>query len=198
LYDLRVITTNVAGNISTSAAVRVEVQNGAPTPTGVQLLNGSETAGKIDDGDTIVATYSQSLHVNSLCPAWSAGGDGSNQTIAGNNDVAVTVADGGAANDTLTIGSTSCTFHFGAIGLGSPGFATGGGLIFGKAGVNKSTISWNQSAHTLTIVLGSKSGSGTEGTVTSAAAAYTPDAAITSAVGTAITGTFTTLNSKQF
>jgi hypothetical protein len=164
----------------------------------MQLLNGSGTAGTIDEGDTIVVTYSQSLHVNSLCSTWPASGDGSDQSVTANKDVDVAVADGGASNDTLTIGSTSCTFHFGAIGLGAPGFTTSGNLSFGRAGSNKSTVTWSQSAHTLTIVLGSQTGAGTSASVTSSVPTYTPDPAITSAVGTPITGTFSTPNAKQF
>ena len=198
-YDLRVVTTDNAGNVANSATVTVEVQNGAPAPTNVQLVSGGTTSGRIDQGDTIVVTYSQSLHVNSLCSAWPAAGDGADQSITGNSQVTVTVTDGGASNDSLTVSSSTCSFQFGTIALGSTGYATGGNLTFnGSSSGTKSTITWDQSARTLTILLGQKSGSGTQGTVTAAAATYTPDPDITSAVGTPITGTFTTANAKQF
>jgi hypothetical protein len=71
-------------------------------------------------------------------------------------------------------------------------------MNFSGTGNNKSTIAWNQAAHTLTILLGGKSGPGTQGTVASTIATYTPDPAITSAVGTPITGTTSTPTGRQF
>jgi hypothetical protein len=111
--------------------------------------------------------------------------------------VTVTVVDGGASSDSITVASSTCTFHFGAISLGSTAYATGSNLTFKGSGSNVSTIAWDPVAQTLTILLGGKSG-GTQGTVSSSVATYTPDAAITNVVSTAITGTFATGNVAQF
>lgn len=198
MYDVRVITTSNAGVTFTSAPNRVEVQNGAPTPTSVRLVNGPGDAGRIDQGDTIVATFSQSLHVNSICSAWPAGGDGADQSITGNNRIAVDVADGGASVDTLEVTSTTCRLNFGVISLGAGGFATGGNLSFGGPLASQSTFVWDQSLRTLTVILGAKTGPGSQGAVSTARSIYSPDPAITNAVGVAISGTFTTPDARQF
>ncbi|HET6171779.1 MAG TPA: Ig-like domain-containing protein, partial [Gaiellales bacterium] len=190
-YDLRVITTDKSGNTFTSAPVLAEVQNAAPTATTVQLLDSAGTAGKAEQGDRIVATFSETLRVSTMCSTWS--GDFSDQTLAALGDVTVSVADGGVANDTLTVTSASCAFHFGTINLGSASYATGGNVTFsGSTTADKSTIAWNATTRTLTITLGHSAGTGTAGTVAGSAATYTPDAAIKNGFGTAITGTFNT------
>ena len=125
-YDLQVVTTDKSGNTFTSASVMVEVQNGAPTATAVQLLDTGGAAGKAEQGDQIVVTFSQTLRVSTLCSVWS--GDFSDQMLATPGDVTVTLADGGAANDTLTMASTTCTLHFGAVNLGATGYVAGGSV----------------------------------------------------------------------
>ncbi len=121
-YDLRVVTTDRSGNTFTSAAVMAEVQNAAPTTTALQLLDGGGTAGRAEQGDRIVATFSQTLRVSSMCAGWS--GDFTDQSLTGLGDVTVTITNGGLANDTLTVTSASCTLHFGSINLGSAGYAS--------------------------------------------------------------------------
>jgi hypothetical protein len=196
-YDLRVVTTDRSGNSFTSAAVMSEVQNAAPTTTAVQLLDGGGTAGKAEQGDRIVATYSQTLRVSSICSTWS--GDFTDQSLTGLSDVTVTITNGGAGNDTLTVTSASCTLHFGSINLGSAGYATVGNMTFsGSTVATRSTVAWAVATRTLTITLGQKAGTGTAGTVATSAAIYTPDSAIRNGFGTAITGTFTTGAVAQF
>ena len=190
-YDLQVVTTDKSGNTFTSAAVMAEVQNTAPTATAVQLLDSGGTAGKTEQADRVIVTFSQTLRVSTMCSTWS--GDFTDQSLAALSDVTVTLTDGGIANDTLTVTSASCIYHFGTINLGSTGYATGGNVTFsGSTTVDKSTIAWNATTHTLTITLGHSAGPGTVGTVASSAATYTPDAAIKSGFGTTITGTFNT------
>jgi hypothetical protein len=190
-YDVQVVTTDKAGNTFTSPAVAVEVQNAAPRPTAVQLLDGGSTAGRADQGDRIVATFSQTLRVSTLCSTWS--GDFSDQSLTSLGDVTVTLVDGGAASDSLTVASASCTLHFGSVNLGSTSAVTGGNATFsGSTIADRTTVAWNAAAHSLTITLGHSGGAGIAGTVPSSSAVYTPDAAIKNGFGTAITGTFTT------
>jgi hypothetical protein len=190
-YDLQVVTTDKSGNTFTSAAVLAEVQNAAPTATAMQLFDNGGTPGKTERGDRIVVTFSQTLRVSTMCSTWS--GDFTDQSLAALGDVTVTLTDGGVANDTLTVTSASCTYHFGTINLGSTGYATGGNVTFsGSTTVDKSTVAWNATTHALTITLGHSAGTGTVGTVASSAATYTPDVAIKNGLGTAITGTFNT------
>ena len=190
-YDLRVVTTDKAGNTFNSVPLMVEVQNGAPTATAVQLLDNAGAAGTAEQGDQIVVTFSQTLRVSTLCSLWS--GDFSDQVLATPGDVTVTLADGGAAGDTLAISSAACAFHFGAVNLGSTGYATGGNVTFsGATAADASTVAWNAATHTLTATLGRRGGAGVPGFVASSSGVYTPDSALKSGFGTTITGTCST------
>ena len=189
-YDLRVVTTDKSGNPVTSAVVPVEVQNAAPTVIAVQLVDGAGTTGRAQAGDRLVVTYSETLGVATLCSTWS--GNLTAQSLAAANDVTVTLTDGGAGNDTLTVASATCTFHLGTVNLGATGYVTSGNKAFGGSGASASSIAWDPATRTLTVTLGAASGAGTLGTIGSSAATYTPDSAIKNAVGTAISGTFTT------
>ena len=190
-YDLQVVTTDKSGNTFTSAAVMVEVQNAAPTATAMQLVDRGATAGKAEQGDQIVVTFSQTLRVSTLCSTWS--GDFTDQSLAALGDVTVTLTDGGVANDTLTVTSASCTFHFGTVNLGSIGSVIGGNATFaGSTIADTSTIAWNATTHTLTITLGHAREQAPSASWPASVATYTPDAAIKNGFGTAITGTFNT------
>jgi hypothetical protein len=168
-----------------------------PTVTAVQLNNGSGTAGKVDAGDTIVVTFSKQMKVSSFCSAWST--DTSNQSLTVDNDVTVTLADGGVlGNDSISVSSGTCTFHLGSIDLGSGLYVAVASATFSGTGPSKSTISWNAAAKTLTIALGAKGILGTVTTVASSVATYTPNGSIQDSSGTAISGTFATGNVQQF
>ena len=195
-YDLRVVTTDRAGNTFTSVTTPVEVQNGAPTATSVVLANGGTTSGKLEQGDKIVVTYSQTLSVSSMCSTWS--GDLTDQSLSTPGDVTITLTDGGGADDTMTVTSATCTLHFGTLNLGATGYVTGGNTTFQGLALNASTVTWNAMTRTLTITLGAPTGVGTRGTVASSVAVYTPDAAIKNVIGAAITGTVTTATIPQF
>ena len=135
----------------------VEVQNSAPTPTTMQLVDTGGTAGKAEQGDQIVVMFSQTLKVSTMCATWS--GDFTDQSLAALGDVTVTLSDGGVANDTLTVTSASCTFRFGTVKLGSTGFVTGGKVTFsGSTVADESTITWDATTHTLIITLGQARG----------------------------------------
>jgi len=51
---------------------------------------------RAEQGDRVVATFSETLRVSTLCSTWS--GDFSDQTLAALGDVTVTLTDGGVAN----------------------------------------------------------------------------------------------------
>jgi hypothetical protein len=191
-----VTPTDNAQNTGSATSFNVTVDNTAPTITNLQLLNGSGLiAGKIEQGDSIVVTYSEALHVNSMCSAWSSTGDSTNQSITADNAATVTVNDnaGSTGNDTLTVTSTSCTFHFGTIDLGNSGYDTGGGtLTYSGTGASATTINWDATNHKLTIVLGTRGGSGSRGTVTSSVTAkLTPDSAVTDLATNPLSAAFT-------
>ena len=194
------VTTDKIGNPFTSATVPVEIQNVAPTVTAFQLADGGGTAGRAEPGDRIVITYSEALGVATICSAWS--GNTATQTLNGANDVTVTLVDGGAANDSMTVTSGTCTLHVGTLSLGATGYVTGGSRVFSGPGAvpgtAASSVVWDPTARTLTITLGGSSGLGAVGTVASSTATHTPDSAIKNAVGAAVTGSFATGAVPQF
>ena len=151
-YTVSVRMTDNVGNVSTSTTATFTIDRTTPTVSTLQLKNNG-VAGKIEKGDQIILTFSEQMSVSSLCSTWS--GDGSDQSLAANNDVTVSVNDGGVGNDTISVTSGTCTFNLGSINLGSTAYNTSGSAItFSGSGVNKSTITWTASTRTLTITLG--------------------------------------------
>ena len=142
--------------------------------------------------------FSAQMSVSSFCSTWS--GDTVNQSLAGNNDVTVTVTDGtGATNDSITVTSATCTFHFGSINLGSNAYVSGGAATFSGNGINKSAVAWTASTHTLVITLGTKAGAGTVATVTTSTPVYTASGSIVDSAGAALSNSpFTLAAAKQF
>ena len=92
--------------------------------------------------------------------------------------------------------STLCTLNVGTVSLGSNAY-TAATTTFGGAGVNKSTLTWNASTKTLTVVLGTAS-SASPATVASSIVTYTPSTALRNGGGLAMGGTFATLAMQQF
>jgi hypothetical protein len=139
-----------------------------PVAVSLTTTNGN---GSPQNNDTISIVFSERLSVSSVYSGWTSG-DGTSQSLS----LTVTITDGGAANDTLTVSSGSGTLHFGSIDLGSPGFVTTTRTFSGN-GSNASTLDWTPSSTTLRVMLGTASGA--VGTVASSVTAtYTPDAAI--------------------
>jgi len=89
-----------------------------------------------------------------------------------------------AANDSLTVSaSNGCTLHVGSVAL-SADYVTANKSYSGSGG-NSSSVSWDPTARTITIALGS----GTSGENTSVAAStpsYTASTSIQDLVGNAI------------
>lgn len=177
------------GSAIDSVAATVLVNTAPPRPTALATTNGGATAGAAEFGDSVSVTFSEQLKASSLCAAWAD--DGTTKTL--NAGVVVTVYNDVTASvvDILSVAAPACGssgLHFGYLNLGDKGFVKGGSnATFGATGTS-STITWNPTTMTLTLVLGTASNSNF-GTVNSSTAVYTPDAAITDAGGLAITGT---------
>jgi len=197
-YEYKYTASDNVGNSVTYTSGSVAIDTVAPTINSVTLANGGTTAGKIEKGDTITVVFSEQMSVSGFCSTWTSG-DTNNQSLTVSGDVTVTLADGGAGNDTISVTSGTCTFNFGSINLGSTAYVTGGSLTFnGSGSTNKSTITWTASSHTLVITLGAQSGSGTPGTVTASTATYTPSGSLTDSAGNAVSGTGSTGSVKNF
>jgi prepilin-type N-terminal cleavage/methylation domain-containing protein len=159
------------------------------TISSVTLTNGGSTAGKVEQNDKIVITFSGQVNDASLCSGWSGTGSQSSTGV-------VTLTNGGVfSNDTITATAACGTFNFGSLDLGSTGYASSN-VNFGASGT-ASSITWN-GTNTLTITLGTASGSGAT-TVSSSTPKYTASGSVTDAFGDPISNSpFTLPNGKQF
>jgi hypothetical protein len=73
-YDFRATSVDTLGHTTTSPTYTATVDNTAPTATDVQAVNGTGTAGRIDSGDTLTFTYSESMAPASLLAGWDGSG----------------------------------------------------------------------------------------------------------------------------
>ncbi len=161
------------------------------------INNGTGNAGRADQGDTIVVTYTTPPTLSSFCSGWSSS---SYPELTGSGVVVTaTEAAGGDGMIASVSDSSGCAsgFHFGSIDLGQGGYFNGT-VTFGGTSVNCvlivnascSSIQWN-GANTLTITLGAASIGDPTHNATSVAV-YTPDPALD------YTGTISSPNEKHF
>jgi hypothetical protein len=133
--------------------------------TSIALTNGGSTAGRMQTGDTIAITFSESANTATMgtCGVGNSGND-----ITSNN----------ANPDTLT--ANGAALAFGTIALGDNGYLSGADTA------KNSTCGWSAGNTVLTITLAGVT-PGKTGTVAGGSTAtYLPNAALTSAGGEAI------------
>jgi hypothetical protein len=182
-HTITATATDAAGNASAaSAALVITVDTTAPAPTGVVLANGG-IAGQIDTGDTGTISYSEEMRASTFCSAWAD--TSTTQTLT---NATITIGDN-KGTDTLSVSSSSCTFGLGTWVLGD--YVGGGGST--SATFINSTITWNPTAKTLTVTIGTLNTFNTiKSGVSAVAQVYTPSAALTDLAGNAIgTSAFT-------
>ncbi|MEY2470226.1 MAG: large repetitive protein, partial [Actinomycetota bacterium] len=68
-YTYAITPTDVAGNAATQSSLPVTVDNTVPFASDIQTTNGG-TAGRADQGDTIVFTYSETIDPQSILAGW--------------------------------------------------------------------------------------------------------------------------------
>jgi len=180
---------NAGNTVSVGTTVSVGVY-----VTGTTTTNGTGTTGRVDAGDSFTVSFSDVVAVSTLCSTWS--GDASDQVLNGDGQVVVTLTNGGAGNDTMTLSSGACTINLGSLNLGSTAYTTAT-VTFSGAGTNRSTMTWSSATHTLTVTLGAVSGAG-PATVTSSTPVFTPSVAVTNPAGVSAGGTFTGAAARQF
>ena len=188
------LTDALGGTASTSLSLVINPQ---PTITSVTLTNGGATAGQLEKGDTVTVVFSAQMSETTLCSTWSSG-DTVDRLINADSNVTVAISDGsGATNDALTVTSTTCTFNFGSLNLGSNAYVSAA-TTFGGTSTNVSTITWTASTHTLVIKLGAKI-AGTVATVATSTPIYTAAAGLRDSVGAALSNSPLTLGAgKKF
>lgn len=174
--------------VSSSSLTPTMVATVTPPASGIvlALTNGGATAGQAENLDRVTVTFPRALNASTLCSSWAAAPK-STQTISANNAVVVTVADGGAANDTLSVTASTCPINLGTIDLGGSAFTTNGSLTFtGSGGSARSTISYDPATFQVTVVFGTRGGAGTPGTVAATTATFTASSSLRYADGTSV------------
>ncbi len=181
-YDLRVTTTDNAGNTFTSPTRTVTVDTTDPEPTDVTLHNGpGNTAGKAEEDDYFTITFSEALDVSTLCSEWS--GSSSNQS---SNNVTVTFDNSGSSDEVKFL--TKCS----NIGI----VDTNRNYVSSDTSFTSSTVAWNVASRTLTVTLGSPSRSTRSGQG-NRAPTYRPTSGMTDLAGNPMdTSSFTGTNSR--
>ncbi|MGH9042584.1 MAG: hypothetical protein ACRDZ3_20410 [Acidimicrobiia bacterium] len=185
------------GNRS-SFAPTSPLDQAAPRITAMTLTNLGNTSGRVEKDDRMTVTFSEPIKVSTFCSAWS--GDTTDKSLSSSKDVTVTLKNGlSGGNDSVTVGSDTCSFSFGTLDLASPSYVSSSDATFeGSSSSNRSTISWSVAARTLTIELGTKSG-GTVATVTVSAPIYNAPATLTDLAGNALGNpTFNLASTKHF
>jgi hypothetical protein len=151
----------------------------------------------MEQGDQIVITFSDPVAANTVCDKWA--NDSADHDLNADNDVTVLVTNKGGAGsfDGITFTSTACpNLNLGSVDLGATGYVSTN-RTFKGSGTGKSTIHWDAANAVLTVTLGTPSGATSK--VTSSAAVYTVDPALTGTNGKAVSSTpYTTGSIAQF
>lgn len=154
-----------------------------PTVTGLELRNRvGGIAGKIEQGDQIVVTYSRRMQVRSFCSTWS--GDESDQQIL--TGVHIRADNNGASGDDELdqFSAPNCTFNFGTIDLNDGDYVSNDRTFDSGA-----KIEWFATSRQLVITLGAASGS--TGVETDAhRATYNIDGDLRSSTGQQLPGSY--------
>jgi hypothetical protein len=181
------LVTFALGSTVFASATQLAVSPASITPTMVatltpdislSLVNGGATAGQAERGDRLVLTFPKAIDASSLCSTWPASPT-STQTISANNALVVSIADGGEANDVLSLaapGACGGTIELGTVDLGSTGFTSGGPLTFaGNGNGGRTTLAYDPTSLQLVLTFGTRGGAGAAATVsTSVTATYAP------------------------
>ena len=175
-YDVRALASDVYGHQSTAVVSGRQVDNTAPRALSVGGANGG-TSGKLDSGDTLTLTFSETVAAASLLSGW----DGSTHAVnvafnkSGSNTTIAISDSGGAAIAALgTLSSSSA-------------WVKPGGATF--------TATMRQSGAAITVTLGTTSNGGnlqtgvSPGTLTWASSTAVADLAGNAGAGNSVSGT---------
>jgi hypothetical protein len=172
-YDFRATALDAAGHSTTTAYASRTADTTAPRGTGVQAVNGTGTAGKIDAGDTVTFTYSEAMDPGSILAGW----DGS--------AVAVTVrVTNNSSNDRLTVYNAADTSRL--------NLTTSSGLQL-KANRVSGTAKWDatmtMSGNSVAITLGASTTGSTTAPAATTPMVWSPSSAATDLAGNACSTT---------
>lgn len=69
-FDIRAVSTDIAGNQSISTAAGIVLDNTVPTAIDIQTANGGAVLGRPDAGDTITYTFSEPMLPSTIQAGW--------------------------------------------------------------------------------------------------------------------------------
>ncbi|MGH2418143.1 MAG: hypothetical protein ACRDFY_07395 [Candidatus Limnocylindria bacterium] len=180
-YTVRAVAADLGGGTA-SGSVTFSIDRTGPSPTALTLFNAN---GVLSPGtDEIRITFSEPLDVASVCSAWSGAGD---QSLGGSG-VVVTITNNGA-DDVVSVAAGACVLHVGSVATGRDYVALTSTFSGATAGT-ESRVTWTAASRLLVVHVGSQT-SGLANVLPQAAgtATYSPNAAITDAVGNAVVTT---------
>ena len=114
-----ITAVDASSNSSTQGGFSVTVDNTAPTGSDVQAVNGGGTAGKMQQNDQVVLTYSEPIDPNSILNGW----NGSSTTIS----VQVSKVTG---KDRITFWNGATQLQLGTVNTTRNDFITAGTVTF--------------------------------------------------------------------
>jgi prepilin-type N-terminal cleavage/methylation domain-containing protein len=125
-----------------------------PTVTALEFRNRvGGIAGKMEQGDQIIVTYSRRMQVRSFCSTWS--NDESDQQILSNVSIRADNNGASGSDDEIEVSTTSgCTFNFGTIDLDDDDYVSTDRTFNSGA-----KIEWLAASRQLVLTLGTPSGS---------------------------------------
>lgn len=178
-YEYTLKLTDAAGNTTTESGYTVTVDGTAPTASDIQTTNKSgNTAGRPDQGDTVVFTFSEPPDPNSILSEWSGA----------STPVVVHIDDNAAAsgNDQLAVfnSANKTQLALGSVDLGRKDYV-GASRTFGASGTASTMV---LSGSAITVTLGTQSGAGTTAESTGTMV-WSPSTSATDRAGNAMSAT---------
>lgn len=175
-YDLRAVLLDARGVTTTSAVVSARIVDNSPVRgVDVQASRGAGTVGRLDNGDAISFTYSESVSLASVATGW----NGSPKTVS------VRLRDGGAVggtakDDTLDVVGA----NLGSVNLRAD-YVKSGKTVQWTGTMTASSVTVGGSTRTVvTVTLGAvTSGTGLRTVSTTPTMTWTPSAAVTDLTG---------------
>lgn len=180
---------DAAGNFAAAFSAQSVADKARPVPVSLTIANGTNIAGRPDQGDTVTITWSERLDEATICTGFD---DVDTVAINGNSsDAKVEIkddADEPTTTSDVLDATFACGLNFGSISLGSDAYVTATKTFAANANNDRSSATWNPTAKTFQLKLGATS-AGDVATVSSSIAVYDPDDALADPAGNTVPST---------
>jgi len=139
-------STDNAGNSRVQSGSTTTVDNTSPTAADIQTTNGGATVGRIEQGDTIILTFSEVIDPESILAGWTGAA----------TDVVVRFADNGN-NDTAEVWNAANTSQLALGSVNTKANVVSGAATAGASGT-ASRMVLDTATSTVTVTLGTVAG----------------------------------------